>query len=358
MRPTIMEVDTGAFNSNIREIQKYVGNKKLMPVIKANGYGTYINKNLDVINQFDIVAVAIVDEAVELRQLGYSKDIFILNQPYFEDIEVLSENDIIIGLSDKSFLDKLIEKGCRLRVHLEIETGMNRTGIKLDELTSFIERVKKAPNIVVEGVYTHLSSADFDDDYTNMQLDIFKKAVNIIQDNFDTIKYVHSSASNGLLRFDDGVSNLVRPGIIMYGYESYNGVKDLINIKPICKLKTKVTFIKTVDKGSAISYSQKYRAGSEIKVATIPIGYADGIRRALTNNGFVVINGKKAPIIGTVCMDSFMVDITGIEDVKVGSDVFIWDNELITVEQIADECGTINYEILSGISNRVIRKFI
>ena len=357
MRATIMKVDTGKFKENIKKIKAYVGNKKLMPVIKANAYGTYINTRNDLISEFDIVAVAIADEAVFLREQGFKNEIFILNQPYIDELDDIIKYDITIGLSDETFLEKILEIKEKIKVHLELETGMNRTGIKLDNLSSFMTKIKKNPNIIVEGVYTHLSSADYDESYTNKQLEIFKEGVQVIKSNFDTIKYIHSSASNGLMNYNDNVSNMVRPGIIMYGYESFDGALTKINVEPICKLKTKITFIKEVSENESISYSRKYITNKKMVIATIPIGYADGLRRELSNKGAVIVNGKKAPILGSICMDSCMIDVTDIKGVRVGCDAYIWDNCVQTIEDIAGECNTINYEILSTISNRVPRTF-
>lgn len=356
MRATIMEIDRKKFQKNMENIQNYVGAKTLMPVIKANGYGTCVNKSLNLINQYEIVAVAIVDEAIQLRQTGYSKEIFVLNPPAKSEIKNIIDYNVTIGISDLSFAKELIDSKNKVKVHLEIETGMNRTGIKLNELEDFIKTIKDT-NIEVDGVYTHLSSADFDEDYTRMQLSKFKDAVEIVKEKFPNIRYIHSSASNGLLNYPEDVSNTVRPGIIMYGYESYEGVKDQINIEPIAKLKTKIIHIKEVEKGEAIGYSQKFVAQRPMKVATIPIGYADGLRRELSNKGKVVVNGYLAPILGNVCMDSCMIDITNIDDVNIEDDVYIWDNEVQTLEDIAQLCDTINYEILSTISARVPRVF-
>ncbi len=352
-RPTVMEVNLENFKYNIEQIKKVVKNTKLMPVIKANGYGTYINKNLEIINNFDIVAVAIVDEAVELRQLGYKGDIFVLNQPSIQEIDKIISNNITVGICSLEFIRKVNEK---VKVHLEIETGMGRTGVSLDDLKDFIFEVKKNKNLEVEGMYSHLSSADFDEDYTKEQLSKFEQAKEIVEKNFENIKYVHISASNGILNYQEGLYNLVRPGIIMYGYPSFDGVN--IDIKPIAKLKSQINFIKEVDEGTSISYSRKFITKRKTKVATIPIGYADGVRRILTNLGEVVVKGRRAPIIGTVCMDSFMIDVTDIPDVNIGDDVYIWDNEIITLEELAQKCSTINYEILSTISDRVPRMFI
>ena len=349
---TIMEVDINKFYNNINKIKEYVGKKEIMPIIKANAYGTYLNKRLDVVNKFNIVAVAKVEEAIELRQLGYHKEIFILNQPSITELKEIKDYNLTIGLSEKEFLNKI---NLPVKVHLEIETGMNRTGIKLNDLEEYINIIKTNPNITVEGVYTHLSCADNDEEYTNKQLELFKKAVEIVKNNFN-IKYIHSSASNGLINYDDTVSNLVRPGIIMYGYESFKGSREIINVVPITKLKTKITYIKDLDPNESVSYGRHFISNKKMKVATIPIGYADGFRRNLSNTGEVIINNKKCQILGSICMDSCMVDITDI-DAKVGDEVYIWDNNIITVEEIAEKCSTINYEILSTISSRVQRVF-
>jgi len=354
-----MEVNLNNFRENIKNIMNYVGdNKEIMPVIKANAYGTYINKRIDVINEFNIVAVAIADEAVELRRFGYEKDIFILNQPYVNELDKIIDYDIIFGLSSNEFLDELLNVDKRVRVHLEIETGMNRTGININDLYLFIDKVKSNKNIIVEGVYTHLSSADCDEVYTKRQLQLFEEAVKVVKSNFDTIKYIHASASNGILNYNLSFTNLVRPGLIMYGYETFEGVYDKIELKPVCKLKSKITFLKEIDSGEYIGYSKSYRAKDNIKVATIPIGYADGFNRILFNKGSIVINGVRVSIIGKVCMDSIMVDVTDIYNLHVGDDVYIWDNDNITLDEIAEQCSTINYEIICTISDRVPRIFI
>lgn len=352
-RPTVMEINLDNFKNNINEIRKQANGTKLMPVIKANGYGTHINKKLEIINEFDIVAVAIVDEAIELRNLGYKGEIFVLNQPSILEIDKIADYDITVGVCSLEFIRKINKK---TKIHLEIETGMGRTGIDLKDLENFILEVKKNENIIVEGVYSHLSSADFDKEYTKDQLNKFEIAKKIVEENFNSIKYVHISASNGILNYKEGLYNLVRPGIIIYGYPSFDGVKT--NLKPVAKLKSKITFLKEVEEGTSISYSRKYITNKKAKIATVPIGYADGIRRTLTNLGEVVVRGKRAPIVGTVCMDSFMIDVTDISNVALEDEVYIWDNNIITLEEIAEKCGTINYEILSTISDRVPRIFI
>lgn len=355
MRPSVLEVNINNFLNNVEQINNYIGkDKEIMPVVKANAYGTYINKRLDIINRFNIVAVALVEEAIELRERGYTKEIFVLNQPSGEEIDLIIKYNITIGLSDLSFLEELGKRKEKVKVHMEIDTGMGRTGIL--DLDKFILEIKKYSNIVVEGIYTHLSSADNDLEYTKRQLSLFEDCVLKAKKEF-SFKYIHTSASNGLLNFKDSLCNLVRPGIILYGYESFFGVLDKIDLKPVCKLKSKITFLKEVDEGVSISYGRSYITSKKTLVATIPIGYADGIRRCLSNKGDVVVKGKKVPIIGKVCMDSLMIDVTGI-DVKVGDSVYIFDNEIIKVEDLAELYDSINYEVISTISERVPRVFI
>ena len=357
-RPTIMEIDIKAFEENVNQIQKYVGNNiTLIPIIKANGYGTFINTRIEVLNKFDIVAVALVDEAVTLRKLGYSKEILVINQPYIDEIEKISNYNITIGLSSNEFLDKIINTKNEIKVHLELETGMGRTGIDENDLEEYINKVKSCDKIVVQGVYSHMSSADFDDDYTNKQIEIFENGVNLIKKNFENLKYIHISASNGILNYKNAYYNATRPGIILYGYEPFEGAGLKIPLKPVCKLKSRITFLKEVPEGTSIGYSRKYITSKNSKIATIPIGYADGFRREYAKEGYVSINGQRAKIVGNICMDSFMADVTNIKDVKIGDDVYIWDNNIITLDKKKKKCNTINYEIMSTVSDRVPRIF-
>lgn len=358
-RPTVMEVDLNAFEHNINEIQKYVGeNVKLMPVIKANAYGTYINKVNEVINKFDIVAVATVDEAVELRLQGYKNEIFVLNQAYKEEIEKIANYNITVGISSDSFIEDIGKIDDIVTVHIEIGTGMGRTGINPKRVEEYINKIQKFKNIRIEGIYTHLSSADFDEEYTRKQLYYFENSVKKAKELLGEIKYIHCNASNGILNFSENSYNLVRPGMIMYGYEPFSGAKEKINIKPVCKLKSRITFLKEVSEGASIGYSRTYITKRKTKIATIPIGYADGLKRSLSNKGHVFIKGHIVPIIGSVCMDGFMVDATDISDISVGDEVYIWDNENITLEEVAEAAGTMNYEMMCTISNRVPRVFI
>lgn len=361
-RQTELLIDLNAMEHNYQEIQKKVPNKRILPVLKASGYGIGVKTVKAFIDKMNLnmIATALVDEGVVLRAgLEYTGEIIVLNQPAKEDIPNIIQNAITTGVCYIEFVEELNKEaekqGCIAKVHVEIETGMGRTGVQLEKLQNFIAKVKKLNHIKVEGIYSHFATSDTDIKFAQKQIAIFQEAVKQITEQIDTIAYVHIGNSGGILQLPNLPGNMVRPGILLYGYLPDENLKGEIDLRPCCVLKSRISFLKEVELGTSISYGRTYVTNKKTRVANVPIGYADGIRRSLSNKGHVVINGQLAPIIGTVCMDSFMIDVTNIENVKIGNEVFIWDNKNITVEDIAKECGTINYEILSTISNRVIR---
>lgn len=362
-RQTELVIDLEAMIYNYNQIKGIIGDKQILPVLKASGYGIgakNVKKFLDKIT-IKQIGTAFVDEGLVLRAgLGYEGEIIVLNQPLVEDIDNILEHNITTGICyfefAKQLNEKAKEKDRKAKIHIEIETGMGRTGVQLQNLDTFIKNIKNLDNIIVEGIYTHFAESERDTDFTNKQIEIFNNATNKIKKELKDIKYIHCANSGAILNIKDYPGNMVRPGIMLYGCYPSLDLKDKINLKPVCKLRTKISFIKEVDKQTSIGYGRTYLTNRKSKIANIPIGYADGIKRALSNKGNVIIKKQKAPIVGAICMDSFMVDITDIDDVKIGDEVYIWDNEIITLDEIAKQCNTINYEILSTISNRVIRK--
>lgn len=360
--PVKLEVDSNSILHNIQEIKKHVGDAvSVMPVIKDEGYKTGINNKLDIYKACSIiiVGVAIVDEAVRMREEGYTDEIFVLNQIYASDIENVKKYNVTIGVGDISFLKELgSHADYNFKIHIEIDTGMGRTGVRLEHLEEYIAELKKYSNITVEGIYTHFSCSDTDKSFTNLQIEKFNEAIKVCESEGFKFKYIHACNSAGIIDFKEAWYNLVRPGIILYGYYPDENLKGRLDLKPALKLKSKISYIKTVPVGTSISYGRKYVTDSIRKIATVQLGYADGLRRSMTNKGKVVINGKIVPMVGTICMDCFMVDVTDIESVEVGDSVYIWDNENISVEDVADIYGTINYEVISTISDRVVREYI
>lgn len=356
----ILEVNLSNFKHNYNEIKKLLkSNVEIMPILKDNAYGTYINTKIDLLNELDIkiIGVAKVYEGVLMRKLGFDKEIFILNQPLDNEIPEIAEYNLTIGCGSIEYISKLRDYPANFNIHMEIGTGMGRTGIRPSKTLDYINEVKKSSNITITGIYTHFSCSDSDKNYTEKQINSFNQALEIAKNKLTTLKYIHTCNSAGIINFPEAQFNLVRPGILLYGHYPAEELKNKIQLKPATKLKAKISFMKKIPAGSCISYGKTFITTRDSKIATITIGYADGVRRTLSNKGNVIINGKIAPIIGTICMDCFMVDITDI-DAKVNDDVFIWDNKNITVEDIAGICDTINYEILTGISQNVYREFI
>jgi len=364
-RQTELLINLDAMKHNYEQIQRVCPDKTILPVLKASGYGIGAKNVKQFIDKMklDKIGAAFVDEGIVRRVgLGYEGEIIVLNQPAQEDIHNIVEYDITTGVCYSDFIKKLNEEakkqGKIAKIHIEIETGMGRTGVQIDNLKSFIENINGLKNIAVEGIYSHFATSDTDIEYAKEQIKIFNVAVDEIKKNISSIKYVHIGNSAGVLQLKGLPGNMIRPGIMLYGHLPDEKLKGKIDLKPCTILKSKISFKKEVEVGKSISYGRKYITSKKTTIANVPIGYADGIKRSLSNKGYVVIKGKKAPIVGNICMDSFMIDVTDIKDVKIGDDVYIWDNKNITVEEIAKQCDTINYEILCTISNRVNRRII
>lgn len=363
MRESILEVDTKAIQYNIQQIKQKVGNKvSLIPVIKADAYGLGAITLKEVLEKENIekVAVAIPEEAMLLRKNRFTMDILVLNEQLPEKLEEIVTYNLTLGCSSYEVLEALSKEAekqeKKVKVHIEIDTGMGRVGIKPEEAVSFMKSAKLLQYLDLEGIYTHFSSADTSKEYTEKQIEIFQNVLRELKKHGITFKCIHSSASSGILGYSCQECNYVRPGLIIYGYYPAPEMQKNIELQPSTCLKSKVVFVKTVPKGTPISYGRTYITKKETKIATIPMGYADGVRRSLSNKGRVYVNGKYAPIIGNICMDNFMVDITNIPETKVGDEVILWDADHITIEEIADIGETISYEILCGISKRVPRK--
>ena len=353
MRESKIIVDLSAVKYNYNKIKEYVNNKEVMPVIKAFGYGSFINTRVNFLNNFKIVGVALVEEGVFLRKLGYKNDIFILNQPFKSEVDLIIKYNLIVGVSSLEFLEYIKNK--KIKIHLELETGMNRTGLNVNDIFKFINLIKKS-NILLEGVYSHFSSADTNYDYTLKQFNIFKECVDIIK-NYFNLKYIHISASSGILTLKEDYTNLVRVGLLLYGYYPNKKCQNIIDIKPSIKFISKISFIKQVEKDEFISYNQTYKTNRKSIIATVPVGYADGINMLLSNKGFVYINNKKCRIIGKICMDSLLVDVNDI-DCKIDDEVVIFDNDNIKIDEICNITNLSIYNILSCISVRIDREFI
>jgi alanine racemase len=361
LRATRLFVDTNKIIKNIDIIQNYIGKKiQIMPIIKANAYGTYINYCLKVLNKFDLVGVSLVDEAVKVRENGYKGDIFILYPPVQTELDDILNNDFSINGSNLNILRSIndLSKNKIINIHLEIETGMGRTGIQIKDLNNFLFELKKLKNINIVGAFTHFASSSNDLGYTNIQIERFEEALKIIKSNNIKLKYIHTCNSGAIFNFKNNYYNMVRIGLLLYGYYPNKKFKSELKLYPSTTLKTKINFIKKIDVGETVGYNKNFVAKRESIIATIPFGFGDGLIGLETDNPYVIINNKKAKIIG-ICMDNMMLDVTDIKNVNYDSDVIIWDNENLTIEKIASWIpGLCSYEILCSLSDRIPREIV
>ncbi len=357
-RNTYAEVNVGQFLRNIFEISKKI-DLPVVPVLKADAYGHGAVKLAKACqtNGIGFVIVAFLEEAIQIRESGVVLPILVLNyfDPKFSKSAII--NDISVTLYSKEqvkALSESLEENDRLKVHVNIDTGMGRLGLMSNEAVELYKEIERDSKFVIEGIYTHLSSADDPDDVMNKnQLDTFESFFSKVK----RPKYVHILNSAGATVLNKKYGNFCRIGIAAYGLQPSSKVR-IDYIKPIMSVHSTVAFVKHINAGQTIGYGHTFVAKGEMKVATVPFGYADGLPRSLSNKGDILINGRRARILGRVSMDQIVVDISKIDDVKIGDDVVIIGNsgnEWITAEEIAEIAGTINYEIVCGISKRVPR---
>jgi len=363
-RPSKLYVDLKAILHNLKEIRGILSPlSDIMAVIKASAYGGGSPEIAKVLvqNGIERFAVAIPEEAIVLRKNGIDKPILILTPPMLSDLQAIAAYDLIPSISDIQTAKKLDEicsiMNKRIKIHIEIDTGMGRTGIQPEEAVPLIFEIKNLDGLEVEGLFAHFSSAESDVEYTRKQISLFEKTINKLIVLGINIPIRHVCNSAGIVFFPQAHYEFVRLGLMLYGYYPDETLKDKLSLKPSLMLKTKIVHIKDVPAETSISYNRTFTTKRPSRIATIPIGYADGFKRALSNKGFVLVNGQKAPITGRVCMDLAMIDVTDIPNVKKGAEVIIFDNINITVEDIAELCGTINYEIISTISPRIPRVY-
>ncbi|MDP3730785.1 MAG: alanine racemase [Candidatus Omnitrophota bacterium] len=366
-RPTWAEVDMKAIEHNYRQVRRLVGKSiKIMVVVKANAYGHGTVEVSAVLEKMgvDYLGVATTDEAVRLRDHGIKTPILVLGSVLPEEVRVLIEKNVALTLCERDLLDVIKKEtfscGAKAKVHIDIDTGMGRIGIWHEEALNFVKNLAQEKSIVVEGIYTHFSSAGRDDFFTNYQIEAFEKLLTQLEEFDVRIPLKHAANSIATVDFKRSHLNLVRPGLIIYGMYPKHTFPKLIKLKPALSLKTKIVYIKDTPPGRSISYGRTYVTQKQTRVATLPIGYADGYARNLSNRAEVLVRGRRAQVVGKVTMDQMMIDVGHIKGVTVGDEVVLIGkqgrNEIRT-EKLARLAGTIAYEFVCGISNRVPRVY-
>lgn len=369
-RPTYAEIDIRALVHNLNEAKRLAGSKsQILAIVKADAYGhgaVTISEAL-VRNGIQYLGTALVEEAIELRDAGIKIPIIVLGGIFEEQIPKIAEYNLTPVVYQEGFLKAIANEAGninrQINIHIKIDTGMGRIGVLPYEAVDFVKKAASQKNIKVEGIMTHFADADLADKaYAEKQTAEFTAIVNKINKEGIDMPYQHISNSAALIGFENNKFNMARPGIMLYGYAPFSkGKEGGLNLIPVMSLKTKILHLKRVLAGTYISYGRTFVAKRESIIATLPIGYADGYSRALSNKGSVIVKGKKAPIAGRVCMDMTMIDVTDIDGVDVNDEVVLigkQGKETITADDIAMLANTISYEVLCCVGKRVPRVYI
>ena len=365
-------VSLDAIAHNFEEMKKNITDgTKIVAVIKADGYGHGAEAIARLVENYDYIwgfAVATAEEALQLKRAGIKKPVLILGLVFEEYYRELIDHEVRMTVCEYETAQKLSEEAVRqgknVHIHIGLDTGMSRIGFAdSPESVEEIRKISELQNVEIEGMFTHFARADETDVTPAVdQLNRYLAFVGLLDKAGIEIPLKHCSNSAGIIRMKEANLNMVRAGITSYGiYPSAEVERDIVRLIPAMELKSHVTYVKDLEPGAAVSYGGTYVADKKLRVATIPVGYADGYPRTLSGKGWVLIHGKKAPILGRVCMDQFMVDVTEIPNVKNGDEVTLIGkdgDEFISIETFGDMSGRFSYEFACDISKRVPRVYI
>jgi alanine racemase len=364
-RPTLAVIDMGALDHNFREVVRCAGGQRVLAVVKAGAYGhgaVEVSKRLLMLGA-DLLGVALVEEGRELRDAGIHAPILVMGATFPEQAEAMVSLKLTPAIFSLPVAQALAEAAHRRRttvnIHVKIDTGMGRIGISPEDAPGFIAALQRMGSLSVEGLMTHFADADLQDkQFASQQMDRFEALLNALETRKISVPVRHAANSAAVLDFHRAFFTMVRPGLMLYGYNPLEEGTIGADLRQVLSLMTRIAFIKKVTAGTPISYGRTFTTKRESVIATLPIGYADGYSRSLSNKGMALVRGVRVPVIGRVCMDMCMIDVTDAPGVREGDDVVLigsQGSERITADDIAAKTGTIAYEVLCGISNRVPR---
>ncbi|MDR1433783.1 alanine racemase [Candidatus Endomicrobiellum devescovinae] len=365
-RPTWVEIDKSDFHFNLKKIKEYLAkDTKVMAVVKANAYG---HSGIALAKEaqsagLQWLAVSSIEEGIQLREAGIKANILILGNIFpFENFQVVIAHSLtptistITGLMALEELAVKINK--RINFHLQVDTGMGRIGALPEAAYPLLQKIAQSSEVRMTGMYTHFAVADTDPVFTKMQIDTFTKIVKFAKVNLGLRFIAHSANSAALFKYKRSHLDMVRPGISLYGLSPFKHSDRFLKLKPVLSWKTKITFLKKVPAGFSVSYGRTFVTSKTSIIATLPVGYADGLNRLLSNRGDVLVGGKRCPIVGRITMDMTMVDVSDVKGVSLGDEVVIIGtqrSEQIKTDELAKLQDTINYEVTCAISSRVPR---
>jgi len=364
-RATRAIIDLGAISHNVAAIRKKIGSQRgLMAVVKADGYGhgaVEVSRTA-LRNGADSLAVALPEEGQHLREAGIEAPILVLGLIQPEEAWKVVDSLLDQTVSSIALLEALDREAgsasTQVNVHIKVETGLGRIGVEPHEVVLFLRRARSYRNLKVAGLFSHFSAADErDKTFSQHQLQLFEQTIREIRHAGIELPQRHMANSAATLDLPESYYDLVRPGLIIYGLYPSTEVSHSIEVKPAMTLKTKVCYLKTVPQGTPISYGRTFVAKKQTRVATLPLGYGDGYKRALANKGEVLIKGRRAPVIGRICMDMCMIDVSDVPDVQAGDEAIVFGQEP-TADELAAKIGTINYEVVTTVGKRVPRVYV
>ncbi len=370
MRLTRAEINLASLRKNLEAIRRKVGPVvAIMGIVKANAYGHGIVEIAHALNKFgaDYLGVGFLEEGILLRNHGITTPILVLGGVLGNQVDEFLEYNLDITVSSIELAERISTEvttngGKKPRIHLKIDTGMERLGVRWDHAPAFIERVARLQSLELVGIYSHFATADErDKTFANEQLRRFQSVLEHVDRLSLSIPYRHIANSGAILDLPASYCTMVRPGISLYGYYPSTETSESISLEPVLSLKSKIVYVKEVLAGMSISYGRRYTANQKTRIATVPVGYGDGYNRLLSNAASVIIRGKKHPVVGIVCMDQLMVDIGTEGTYHVGDEVTLIGSVgscSVNAWDLAKIMNTIPYEVLTNISTRVPRFYL
>lgn len=362
---TYIEVDLDAIAHNVRTARQFVDPAQVMAVVKANAYGhgaVEVAKTA-LENGASWLGVARVIEGAQLRQAGITAPILVMSYAVPLEMQVAVVFDLTMTVTELEVAEALSTYASRLhrsaKVHVKVDTGMGRYGLLPKEVVGFLNEIRKLPNLEIQGLYTHFSTADDPNKtYTQKQFEVFKKVAVAVEKGGYQMPMYHAANSAATMYHPETHLDIVRLGVAMYGLRPNAAVAPAFEIRPALTFKSHVARVRVLPKGASLGYGRTYVTPAEMPIALVPVGYGDGYHRMLSNRGAVLINGRRAPIVGRVSMDQIMLDVSGVGDVQAGDEVVVMGRqgrEHITAEEIGAWGDTINYEVTTGLLPRVPR---
>jgi alanine racemase len=363
MRPTYLEVNLACLKQNLENIRTHVAPARIMAVLKANAYGHGVDGIAPYIAPHtDYIGVAIVEEGIHLRELGIDKPILVMGGSLPEQVPLFIKHNLTLAVSSAELLNAAEKTAqaatTRLKVHLKIDTGMERIGVHEYEAEAFIEKSLTCSHLDIEGIFTHFANSESNDlSHAKLQLERFQEVLNVYEKrSLPHPRIRHAANSGAILQLPESYFDMVRPGVMFYGVYPERAVKKTVEVKPALRWRSHVVYSKITQPGRPVSYGSLWQSEVPTRIITVPCGYADGYFRRMTDRAQVIIHGKKYPQVGRICMDQFMVNV-GDDDVKVEDEVILLGDG-IAAEDFADWAGTNEYEVMTNISARVPRVFI